>query len=266
MTERTEEHGEPCAAEHRHRQKGLRPFWTYYGGKWRVAKRYPAPEYPRVIEPFAGAAGYSLRYAHLNVTLVDADEKIAGMWAYLIRVRPEEVLALPDVPEGGTVDDVVWPCPEARWLAGFWLTRGSARPKRSASAWMRDPRYSAWSWGDKARERVASQVGAIRHWRVVHGDYTAAPDVPATWFVDPPYQRAGTRYRHGSRAIDFAALASWCRSRPGQVMVCEQQGADWLPFEPVFVAKANESVNGGKRSAEALWTRAEADTGAEVAP
>lgn len=235
-------------------RRALRPFWTYYGGKWRVAPRYPAPTYPRIVEPFAGAAGYSLRHAHLDVTLVDADETIAGIWTYLVSVSPAEIASLPDVPDGGTVDDVAWPCEEARWLAGFWLTRGGATPNKSASAWMRDPRYSAWSWGDKARERIASQVESIRHWTVIHGDYADAPDVPATWFVDPPYERAGTRYRMGSRSIDFAALAAWCRSRPGQVMVCEQAGADWLPFKPVFVAKANESVNGGKRSPEALWT------------
>jgi len=37
-------------------------------------------------------------------------------------------------------------------------------------------------------------------------------------------------------------------------MVCEQDGANWLPFKPFLLAKANESVNGGKISAEALWT------------
>jgi hypothetical protein len=32
----------------------LRPFWRYYGGKWRAAPRYPAPRYDTIIEPFAG--------------------------------------------------------------------------------------------------------------------------------------------------------------------------------------------------------------------
>lgn len=232
----------------------LRPFWTYFGGKWRIAPRYPAPTHRRIIEPFAGAAGYSLRYADHDVTLIDADEVIAGMWAYLIRVRPSEVLALPDVPEGGTVDDVSWPCEEARWLAGFWLSRGQTHPNKRASSWMRDPRYSRWAWGDHARQRIASQVESIRHWRIIHGTYADAQHVAATWFVDPPYERAGVRYRHGSHALDFQALAAWCRSRAGQVVVCEQDGASWLPFEPFYVAKANESVNGGKRSAEAIWT------------
>ena len=39
----------------------LLPFWAYYGGKWRSAPRYPAPVHGRIIEPFAGAAGYAMR-------------------------------------------------------------------------------------------------------------------------------------------------------------------------------------------------------------
>jgi hypothetical protein len=34
----------------------LRPFWRYYGGKWRAAPRYPRPTHDTIIEPFAGAA------------------------------------------------------------------------------------------------------------------------------------------------------------------------------------------------------------------
>ena len=33
----------------------LRPFFSYYGGKWRSAvKHYPAPEFDQIVEPFAG--------------------------------------------------------------------------------------------------------------------------------------------------------------------------------------------------------------------
>lgn len=35
-------------------------MWTYYGTKKRIAKNYPAPIYDTIIEPFAGAAQYSL--------------------------------------------------------------------------------------------------------------------------------------------------------------------------------------------------------------
>ena len=84
------------------------------------------------------------------------------------------------------------------------------------------------------RETIAAQVGRIRHWRIIHGSYEAAalPHV-ATWFVDPPYQVAGSHYRYGSKQIDYSALGAWCRARDGQVIVCEGGGADWLPFQTI---------------------------------
>jgi len=54
--------------------------------------------------------------------------------------------------------------------------------------------------------------------------------------------------------VDYERLASWCRTRKGQTIVCENEGATWLPFEPFLVTKANESKTGGKRSREAIWT------------
>ena len=39
----------------------LKPFWRYYGGKYRAAPAYPPPRLGTIVEPFAGSAGYSLR-------------------------------------------------------------------------------------------------------------------------------------------------------------------------------------------------------------
>lgn len=232
----------------------LRPFWTFFGGKWRLAPRYPPPKFLTVIEPFAGAAGYSLRYHSHNIVLIEKDPLIAGIWRYLMKVSAEEVRALPRLPVSGRLDDAKWPCEEAENLAGFWITRGAAHPNRSASAWMRDPRYVQWSWGEMSIGRIASQVDRIRHWKLIEGDYSQAPSVEATWFVDPPYIKAGHRYRCGSKHINFAALGTQCREWKGQVIVCEQEGADWLPFSFFHHAKANESVSGGKISSEVIWT------------
>lgn len=235
----------------------MRPFWTFFGGKWRIAPRYPKPEYGTIIEPFAGGAGYSLRYAHLNVILVERDPLIAGIWRWLISATPEEVRSLPLLPDTGRLDDAEWPCIEAKNLAGFWITRGAATPNLSASAWMRDPRYIRWSWGPMSIERIASQVDRIKHWRVIEGDYLDSPNIDATWFIDPPYIKAGHRYRYGSNKMNFAHVAEFCKSRTGQVIVCEQEGAEWLPFRHFYLAKANESVNGGKISSEVVWINKE---------
>ncbi len=78
----------------------LRPFFSYYGGKWRDAGNYPSPQTGRIIEPFAGSAGYSLRHSQKDVVLCELDEKVFGVWNYLINeATPERIRELPDVPE-----------------------------------------------------------------------------------------------------------------------------------------------------------------------
>ena len=52
-----------------------------------------------------------------------------------------------------------------------------------------------------------------------------------TWFVDPPYEEGGKHYRFGS--IDYKHLAYWVKEREGQVIVCEREDAEWLPFKPL---------------------------------
>ena len=68
----------------------LRPFFGYYGGKWRDTPRlYPPPEHNTIVEPFAGSAGYSLRFPRTpRVILYEKDPIVAGVWQYLIGVKP----------------------------------------------------------------------------------------------------------------------------------------------------------------------------------
>lgn len=232
--------------------QGISSFFSYYGGKWRAAPRYPAPLYGTIIEPFAGAAGYAHRYPDHNVILVERNPKVMATWRYLLRASSEEIRALPLIEAGESVDSLPV-CEEARLLIGWWLNKGSAAPCRRPSAWMRAMTHSTSFWGPQIRERIASQVDRIRHWRLIEGDYTDAPDIAATWFVDPPYIGAGKHYP--TQPDDFAALGAWCRERRGQVMVCENVGATWLPFRPFLDIKGNESRTGGKVSHEALWTQ-----------
>lgn len=231
----------------------LRPFFCYYGGKWRAAPKYPLPEHNTIVEPFAGAAGYATRYADRNVVLVERDPVVAGLWRYLIGATVTEILSLPDVPlDGSSVDDLDV-CQEARWLIGFWLNKGASRPMKTPAAWMRSGIRPNSFWGKEIRLRVASQVDRIRHWQVIEGSYEEAPDVTATWFVDPPYQAAGKHYRCSE--VDFSALGTWCMTRPGQAIVCENVGADWLPFVPFARIKSNESKHGKGVSLEAVFVR-----------
>lgn len=239
-------------AQHRRaRVSPLRPFFSYYGAKWRLAPHYPPPLFDDVVEVFAGSAGYALHHHDRRVMLCDADPIITGVWRYLIAVRESEVLAIPDRIDTVEELDSRWP-QETRWLVGFWLGRAGARPKRTASAWVRQyrdrPAYKRNFWGPAVRATIASQLRRIRHWRIVEGDYARLANRRATWFIDPPYRgRPGSHYRHGSQGIDYESLATWCRRRSGQVIVCEAAGADWMPFESM-AAKSRE-----RSSAEALW-------------
>lgn len=229
----------------------LKPFWCYYGGKWRGAPRYPEPT-DTIVEPFAGAAGYSLRYADRRVVLVERYPVIAELWRWLIAVRPAEVRTIPCVDH---VDDLpAWVPAGARSLVGFAMNAATVSPRKQLSSGLREQRKTGRSfagWSEAMRDRVASQVDAIKHWTIIEGNYTDAPDIEATWFVDPPYNnRAGSYYVHGPKAIDYTALAAWCRARRGPTIVCENEGATWLPFEAF--ATFRRSVN-GRGSREVVW-------------
>lgn len=239
----------------------LKPFFSYYGGKWRAAKHYPAPTYDTIVEPFAGAAGYATNYYQRNVVLVEKNPKIAAVWRYLVRASAAEILRIPLIAPGQMVADVATECEEQQWLIGLALNPGGSAPKASRGKDWTGADYSTKnkmnSWTYAFRERVAGQVDHIRHWRVIEGDYTAAPDIQATWFIDPPYAGTpGRCYPNGSQALDFAALAHFCRSRSGQTIVCEAHGAEWLPFQPLGArVKCTPTKNHGgrKHSAEAIW-------------
>lgn len=233
------------------------PFFTFFGGKYRAAPRYPQPAHKTIVEPFAGSAGYAMRYPDRDVVLVERDPILAATWRYLLTASPSEIRSLPLYGEGwASIDDLDLP-DGARYLIGLWLNKGMTGPCKTPSAWMRSNIRPHSQWGIAIRERIASQVEGIRHWRLVEGDHAAAPDIEASWFIDPPYVGTGYRYRFGSRLIDYPALAAWCRTRAGQVMVCEHVGADWLPFQPFMAAKSTSGRRREGVSKEALWTNGE---------
>lgn len=235
----------------------MRPFFSFYGGKWRAAPRYPAPRHDTVIEPFAGSAGYSVRHFARSVRLYDIDEKVIATWQFLIGASERDILTLPLL---GPEDDVrALPISqEARWLVGWWLNKGMTAPCNIPGQWMRSqmplvPRSENF-WGAGVRQRLAKQVSQIRHWHAERCSYDQIPDQHATWFIDPPYiDSAGRRYTHGNRTIDYAALGAWCQSRNGQVIVCENADATWLPFEPFGMIKTTAGHGRVGTNAEGIW-------------
>ena len=229
----------------------LRPFFSFYGGKWRIAPKYPAPQHDTIIEPFAGSAGFSLRYPHKQVLLYDIDPKICAVWDYLITAKESEILALPLLQESDHIDDFDLP-DEAKWLVGFNLNNGSSQPKNKPSFFSIHNKQ----WSEKKKSRIASQQQHIRHWRIKNNPYWEAPDIEAHWFIDPPYNnKAGSYYKFSD--VDFLHLSNWCKSRVGSVVVCENTGADWLPFQHFVDAKRTQSriAEKGQVSKEAIWVQ-----------
>ena len=229
----------------------LRPFFTYFGGKWSTAHHYPPPLHKRVVEPFAGSAGYAVRHHSHSVELYDASEIVIGVWQYLITSPPEEIMNLPlDVQHVRDLDI----CQEAKWLIGFWFNHGNASPGLTPAAWMRSGDYTTAFWGAAIRARLARQVPYIKHWTATLCEYQDVPDGTATWFIDPPYDHeCGSSYKQ--QVANFSALGEWCLSREGQVIVCERAGARWLPFEVVpWRQRATSRSEGARFSPEAMWT------------
>lgn len=234
----------------------MKPFFTFFGGKYRAAKRYPAPQYGTIVEPFAGSAGFSVRHYHpdIKVILNDLDETIAGTWEYLIQATSEEILSLP-LYDGTweTLDDLNIP-QEQKWLIGWHMNKGTSRPSKSPSKWMRTTDVLGENyWGPGLRARIARQVPLIKHWEIRHGSYEELPDIPATWFVDPPYMVAGKGYRMNN--VDYKHLGQWSQQRSGQVIVCENAGADWLPFVPFGNIKGTSGAGRTGVSKEVIWTK-----------
>lgn len=81
-------------------------------------------------------------------------------------------------------------------------------------------------------KRVMSQnLYKVKHWELINGDYMEAPDIKATWFIDPPYKgEAGLGYRFGSNTLDYRILAEWALKRKGELIFCEGKDGDYLPL------------------------------------
>lgn len=224
----------------------MRPFFPYYGSTWNRARYLPKPSYPLVRERFAGGAGYSLFYDCPRVELTDKDPLIAGLWSYLKKTTAAEILSLPDMPEAGDhVDNYALP-QEAKWLIGFWLNRGSSTPKKSRTAYSARSDKAQLNWGPRAKERIASQLPILEGWTIREGSYDEGPTNEATWLIDPPYQDKGRYYRE--TFSDHSELGEWCKSLPGQTIVLEGAGAEWLPFRSLGDFKTSRG-----KSEEKVW-------------
>lgn len=233
----------------------MKPMFSYFGSKYKLAKHYGAPRHDTVIEPFAGSAAYSLYWEPKKVILVDKNPVIVSIWNYLITATEQQIMALPT--DFDKISDMGLEY-GAENLIGFWAGKGKVTPARSRSKWGRQYAESkdCKVWGEAVKERISSQLSKIRGWECYQGCYTSIPNQTAHWFIDPPYQVAGKKYPH--RNIDYPAYAEWVKSRDGYVQACENEGADYLPFKPFHSVNTyhhmkTDGVRTAKYTKEAIY-------------
>ncbi len=210
-------------------------MFSYYGSKSKIAKFYPPPEYKTIVEPFAGAAFYSIR--HINnverIVLNDKSGLIFGIWNFLINEATEkQILANRDFYIGQDIRNFDL-CQAHRDLIGFCINRGSASPANVVQKWSCQV-ASRPDWASTAHYRltqIAEYLPLFKRIEPLNLSYEELDNIEATWFIDPPYQFGGQRYMENK--INYTHLAEWCKSRKGQIIVCENNKANWLRFYPL---------------------------------
>jgi len=225
-------------------------MWSYYGAKTNLVDLYPKPKHDLIIEPFAGSARYALKYFDRDVLLVDKYPVVIDIWKWLQSCSEKDILSLPKrLPIGSSFNDFAFDCNAQRLFYSFISGCGDHSPRNKPTKRKTIDRPNHVSYNLK---RVAASLFKIKHWEIQLGTYEDIKNRNATWFIDPPYQHGGYVYPMSSLKIDFASLREWCMVRTGQVIVCENMKADWIPLVPIGVC--NGSL---KRSIEGIWTNEE---------
>ena len=220
----------------------LRKMFSYYGSKSKIVDYYPPPKHKKIIEPFAGSARYSLKYWQNDVLLVDKYPVIVEVWNYLKNASEADILGLPKIEKHQRVSDFNLSHEEALFM-GFCVVSAAAAPQDKPAT------FEGIPLNRNVLKHTAANLYKIRHWEIKLGSYDELENEEATWFIDPPYQYGGEHYRESNKNIDFAMLGEWCKSRNGQVIVCENTKADWLDFRKVT------ELNGARhKTTEVIWS------------
>ena len=226
------------------------------------AGAYPPPAHPTIVEPFAGAASYSMHYllprgpgknGIERVVLFEKDPRVCELWWRLLEMEPDEVLAYPMPVKGERTTDFL-----------VMTAAGSSSMGQATSLIVTDRVIDVF---EGMLRRIARLLPHAKEKVAVFcADYRAAANIEATWFIDPPYQAIvkpgerkwyprGMGYAAGcnSDSLDYEQLAEWCRERRGQRIVCEQEGATWLPFQ--HLRGARDTSN--RQRVEVAWIEPE---------
>lgn len=217
-------------------------MWSYFGSKLRMIKEYPKPTTGVIKECFCGAGPFAVEHFENDVYLYDKYPVIIDIWNYLKECSMQDIMSLKCPPKGTVLGYDGYDCDAQRYLIGFMIARVQRTPANTVTAFGLE-RF------DADKKRIAANLFKIRHFKCECLSYEQIPNTNATWFIDPPYQIGGHTYKESNRKINYNNLGDWCRERDGQVIVCENDFATWLPFVPL---KTIQGV--AKQSREVIWT------------
>jgi site-specific DNA-adenine methylase len=197
-------------------------MFSYYGSKSKIINYYPSPKYNRIIEPFAGSARYSLKYYENQCWINDLYSIIFDIWRWIQNATMSDLEKIPNLKKGDDLRNFDLES-DLKKLLGFAVNYGSAFPVNLYTNWASKSHEI-----ETLKKKLLKYIGKIKHWKITNYNYLDIPNEEATWFIDPPYQHGG--YLYVENKIDYTELANWCLSRKGQIVVCENSKADWLPF------------------------------------
>ena len=210
------------------------PLFKWFGSKWNASKHYPKPVYDTIYEPYAGSAGYALRYADRKVWIREDNHNLLCLWGWLIGCATEAMIReIPiNIPEGTDIRALGLSRNQSLLLK-HWQRTNNLGECWTISPWGNKP----GQWTANTRARVAEEVYAVKHWRLLGNRMSVDFEERMTYFVDPPYQY---NYKYGTKNFDWRALAGELNRipNPRQLIVCEAvcpktgKIPNWLPFAP----------------------------------
>ncbi len=220
-------------------------MFSYYGSKKSIVDIYPPPKYDRIIEPFVGAGPYALKYWDRDVVIMDKYEVVYKIWKWLQTCEKRDIDILPhQMTFQDNLDNYHFECKEAKLLMGFIIAKGVERPRTKPTERATVDRPNTLNF---TLNKIKGNLHKIKHWTILHGSYDDLENEAATWFIDPPYEFGGHAYVENK--IDFNRLGEWCKSRNGQVIVCENTKATWMDFKPMLKNKGTH-----RTTTEAIWS------------
>ncbi len=217
-------------------------MFYYYGAKNLLSKYYPYPVYNTIIEPFSGSAAYTCYHLYknnkLNSIICDKNDDVAQTWDFLLKCSENDIINFKTPLIGEYAEDFL--------IKTCSVSNASSKCKKMKYTERIDRVF-------QIQKRRILKFFAIRNRiKFIKGDFKIIENIEATWFIDPPYQvlnENNTIFSNGngyanncdSNNLDYNELRVFCLERKGQIIVCEKDGADWLPF--VEFKKNKNSLN-----------------------